>query len=86
MDNLEGTLIDTEEQLAELLARRAELDLELRQLQRRHRMLMGKEPDTHHHRCAHCGVWAVCPQAYGEDCPLEANAPAGCRDDPYGGK
>jgi hypothetical protein len=49
-------------------------------------MLMGKEPDTHHHRCAHCGVWAVCPQAYGEDCPLEANAPADCRDDPYGGK
>jgi hypothetical protein len=49
-------------------------------------MLEGKEPETHHHHCPHCGAWSVCPQAYGEDCPLEAGAPADCRDDPYRGE
>ena len=86
MDNLESTIIDTEEEVAELLERRTELDCNLQQLERRHRMLTGKDPDAHHHRCPHCGAWAACPQAYGEDCPLEATAPADCRDDPYGGE
>jgi hypothetical protein len=86
MDNLESVIIDTEEQVAELLAHRAELDRNLQKLERRRRMLEGKEPETHHHRCPHCGAWSVCPQAYGEDCPLEAGAPADCRDDPYRGE
>ena len=72
MDNLESAIADIEEQVAELLARRAELDDTLRELERQRRMLEGKEPATHHHRCPHCGAIAVCPQAYGEDCPLEA--------------
>ena len=83
MDNLESAIIETEEQVAELVTRRAELDRKLRELEQRHRMLAGKEPENHHHRCPHCGARAVCPQAYGEDCPLEARAPADCRDDPY---
>jgi len=84
MDNLESAIGDIEDQVAELLARRAELDDTLQELQRQHRMMEGKEAAAHHHHCPHCGAIAVCPQAYGEDCPLEAAAPADCRDDPYG--
>jgi hypothetical protein len=47
-------------------------------------MLDGKPPETHRHRCPHRGAYSVCPQAYGEDCPLEGTAPADCRSDPYG--
>jgi hypothetical protein len=83
MDNLESAITDLEAQVTELMARRAELDRNLQELESRHRMLEGKQPATHHHRCTHCGAWAVCPQAYGEDCPLDANAPADCRDEPY---
>jgi DNA repair exonuclease SbcCD ATPase subunit len=83
MDNLESAVAETEEQVAELLARRAELDRNLQELEQRHRMLEGKEPEAHRHRCPHCGAYSVCPQAYGEDCPLDATAPADCRDDPY---
>jgi hypothetical protein len=86
MDNLESAIIDSEEEVSELLVRRTELDRSLQELERRHRMLEGKAPDPHQHRCPHCGAYSVCPQAYGEDCPLEATAPADCRDDPYGGK
>jgi DNA repair exonuclease SbcCD ATPase subunit len=86
MDNLESAITDVEEEVAELLERRAELDRNLQQMESRHRMLQGKESEMHHHRCPHCGAWSVCPQAYGEDCPLEATAPADCRDDPYGGE
>ena len=85
MDNLESAIADIKDQVAELLARRAQLDDTLRELERQRRMMEGKEPAAHQHRCPHCGAIAVCPQAYGEDCRLEAGAPADCRDDPYGG-
>ena len=83
MDNLESAIADLEEQITQLLAHRAELDQALRQLEKQRRMMEGKEPERHHHRCPHCGAFAVCPQAYGEDCPLEAGAPVDCTDDPY---
>ena len=86
MDNLESAIADIEDQITELRRQRAALDRGLRELENRRRMLEGKPPPAHHHRCPHCGAYAVCPQAYGEDCPLEATAPADCRDDPYGGK
>ena len=83
MDSLESAIIDTQEEVAALVARRAAIDRDLLELQRRHRMLTDRNLVPHHHHCPHCGVWSVCPQAYGEDCPLEATAPADCRDDPY---
>jgi hypothetical protein len=83
MDNLESAIADLEEQIAQLRARRAELDKTLRELESQRKMMAGEEPERHHHRCPHCGALAACPQAYGEDCPLEADAPADCRNDPY---
>ncbi len=83
MDSLESAIIDTEERISELMARRARLDRNLQELERLHGMLEGKPAETHRHRCPHCSAYSVCPQAYGEDCPLEAAAPADCRDDPY---
>ncbi len=83
MDNLESAICDVQEEIAQVRSRRAELDQALQALETRWRMLEGKAPETHRHRCPHCGSYAVCPQAYGEDCPLDAAAPADCRDDPY---
>jgi len=80
MDNLESAICDIQEQIAKLRSKRVEFD---EALETRWRMLEGKPPETHRHRCPHCGAYSVCPQAYGEDCPLEATAPADCRDDPY---
>jgi hypothetical protein len=86
MDNLESAISDVRDEIAQVRSTRAELDRALEALETRWRMLEGKSPETHRHRCLHCGAYAVCPQAYGEDCPLEATAPADCRDDPYGGE
>jgi hypothetical protein len=86
MDNLESAICDLREEIAQLRSTRDGLDRILEAPETRWRMLEGKPPEAHRHRCPHCGAYSVCPQAYGEDCPLEANAPADCRDDPYGGK
>src|SRR5215470_3463337 len=83
MDNLESAIGDLQEEIAQLRATRAELDRTLEALEARWRMLEDKGPELHRHRCLHCGAYAVCPQAYGEDCPLKPTAPADCRDDPY---
>ncbi len=85
MDNPESAICDVQEEITQVRSRRAELDQALEALETRWRMLEGKPPEAHRHRCPHCGTYAVGPQAYGEDCPLEATAPADCRDDPYGG-
>jgi hypothetical protein len=86
MDNLESAICDVQEEIAQVRSRRLELDQTLEALETRWRMLADKPPETHRHRCPHCGAYSVCPRAYGEDCPLEARAPADCRDDPYGGE
>ncbi len=86
MDNLESAICDVREEVALALSKRATLDQVLEALEARWRMLEGKQPETHRHRCPHCGAYSVCPQAYGEDCPLEATAPADCRDEPYRGE
>ncbi len=77
MDNLESAICDIQEQIAEVRSKRAEFDQALEGLETRWLMLKGKPSDTLRHRCPHCGAHSVCPQAYGEDCPLEATAPAG---------
>jgi hypothetical protein len=86
MDNLESAVCDIQEEIAEVPCKRVELDQALEALETGRLMLEGKPPETHRHRCPHCGAYSVCPQAYGEDCPLEATAPADCRDDPYRGE
>ena len=86
MDNLESAICGVHEEIAEARSKRVELDEALKALETPWRMLEGKPPETHRHRCPHCGAYSVCPQAYGEDCPLEATAPADCRDDPYRGE
>jgi len=86
LDNLESAKADVQEEIGELRTRRMELDHALQEPEDRWRMLEGKPPETHRHRCPHCGAYSVCPQAYGEDCPLEATAPADCRDEPYRGE
>ncbi len=83
MDNLESAICDVQEEIAQIRSRRAAIDQALEALETRWRMLEGKPPETHRHRCPHCGAYSVCPQAYGEDCPLEATAAADCRDEPY---
>ena len=83
MDNLESAICDVQEEIAEVRSKREELDQTLEALETLWLMLEDKPPETHRHRCPHCGAYSVCPQAYGEDCPLEARAPADCRDDPY---
>jgi uncharacterized OB-fold protein len=80
MDNLEGAICDIQREIAEVRAKRMERDQALEALEMRWRMLEGKPPETHGHRCPHCGAYSVCPPAYGEDCPLEATAPADCRE------
>ncbi len=85
MDNLESTIADIEDE-TQFRSRRMRLDNDLEQCETLWLMLRGKSPDSHRHRCPPCGAYSVCPQAYGEDCPLEATAPADCQDDPYGGK
>jgi hypothetical protein len=83
MDNLESAICDIREEIAEARSKRIELDEVLEALETRWRMLEGKPLEIHRHRCPHCDAYSVCPQAYGEDCPLEAAASADCRDDPY---
>ena len=83
MDNLESAICDIQEAIAEVRSKRVELDQALEALETRRLMLEGKPPQTHRHRCPHCGAYSVCPLAYGEDCPLDATAPDDCRDDPY---
>jgi hypothetical protein len=83
MNNLESAITDVQEEIAQPGSQRAVLDHALEALETRWLMLEGKPPETHRHRCPHCGAHSVCPQAYGEDCPLEATAPADCRDDSY---
>ncbi len=83
MDNLESAVEDIQEEIAEVRSKRVELAQALEALETRWRMLEGKLPEMHRHRCPHCGAYSVCPQAYGEDCPLEATAAADCRDEPY---
>ena len=86
MDNLESAIVDVQEEIALVRSTRDQLDQTLEAVETRWRMLEGKPPESHRHRCPHCGAYSVCLQAYGEDCPLEATAPADCRDDPYGGE
>ncbi len=83
MDNLTSAICEVQEKITEARLARERLDQTLEALETRWLMLEGKPPETHRHRCPHCGAYSVCPQAYGEDCPLEATAPADCRDDPY---
>jgi hypothetical protein len=86
LDNLESTILDIQEEICELRSRRTQIDKELEHRKTSKLELQGRPPDSHRHRCPHCGAYAVCPQAYGEDCPLEPAAPAVCCDDPYGGE
>jgi hypothetical protein len=44
----------------------AKLDRALQELERRWRMLEGKIPDGHWHRCPHCGAYAVAPKPTGK--------------------
>jgi hypothetical protein len=77
VDNLESAIRDVQEEIAEVLSKRVELDRALEALETCWLMLQGEPPETHRHRCPHCGAYSVCPQAYGEDCPLEATALGG---------
>jgi len=69
MDNLESAISDVHEEVAQLQARRAELDHALEALETRWRMLEGKSPETHRHRCPHwrgilglpTGLWGGLP-------------------------
>ena len=83
MNNLESAITDVQEEIAQLRSQRAVLEEALEAVETQWLMLEGKPPETHRHHRPHCGAYSVCPQAYGEDCPLEATAPADCRDDPY---
>jgi len=44
------------------------------------------ENKRHRHPCLHCRAVALCPQAYGERCPLPPSQNADCRDDIYAQK
>jgi hypothetical protein len=83
IDNLDSAICDIQKEITEAQTNRAELDQAPEALETRWLILEGKPPETHRQRCSHCGGYSVCPQAYGEDCPLEGTAPADCRDDPY---
>jgi DNA repair exonuclease SbcCD ATPase subunit len=85
MDNLDAAVVEIEERIAELGRRRTELERELTKLEDRKRQLQGALREAHRHRCPHCGGEAVCPEAYGNECPLAPDAPADCRSDPGGG-
>ena len=82
MDNLESAIAEVEEEILELQRRRTELEDTLRELENRKRLLEGETGPGHHHRCPHCGGYAVCPQACGDECPLDPGTPADCRDGP----
>jgi len=69
MDNLESAICDVQEEIAEVRSKREELDQTLEALETLWLMLEGKPPDTHRHRCPHCGAYSVCSQAYEDGLP-----------------